>query len=341
MSKIRQRTKNLWIAGLVGASIMGTLFVGYMIYWQFHIQQVKKDVQMHYEQQITELEAAQKQQQAQFKKAWVMQTGIRAGTTIMAKDIVQRDVAIETAAADLVTNKDELIGKITKIDLTQNTPIMKSMLYADQITPADVRHEQFAQIILPLQLNNQDVIDVRIQFPTGQDYIVLSKKKVQLIGTNIVSVQLNEQEILMMSSAMVDALIHHGSIYALTYVDPEMQDASIVNYPSNPEVLDLIENDPNIVEQAKTSLARVARQKLEKALAQLSSISGGQALRQPIQDQTKDQSGNVSNPSGQPLEYSVSPSKDDLVEPVKPDQTQVFEQPSGLNHDATEGPVLP
>ncbi|OPA74656.1 hypothetical protein BVG16_23140 [Paenibacillus selenitireducens] len=320
---------------------MGTLFVSYMIYWQFHIQQVKKDINEQYEQRISKLQEAQKQQQAQFKKAWVMKSGIMAGSKIMAKDIVQRDVTIEAAAANLVTNKEELIGKIAKIDLAQNTPIMKSMLYTDQVTPTDLRHEQFAQIILPLHLSNQDVMDVRIQFPTGQDYIVLSKKKVQLMGSNIVSVQLNEQEILMMSSAMVDAMIHHGSIYALTYVDPEMQSASIINYPSNAEVLDLIETDLNILEKAKTALAKVARQKLEKALEQQLSMSGGQSPRQPIQDHTNDTQLNASHPSTQPIENSLSPSKNDLVEPVTPDQTQVFEQQSGLDQDPIEGPVLP
>lgn len=89
---------------------------------------------------------------------------------------------------------------------------------------------------------------------------MLSKKKVKDLANGTIWYEMNEKEILTMSSAIVDAYINDASIYALSYVDPYVQDGAYVTYPANEKVLDLIESDPNIVEVAKQSLsADIAR----------------------------------------------------------------------------------
>ncbi len=49
-------------------------------------------------------------------------------------------------------------------------------------------------------MKKSDFVDVRIKFPTGQDYILLSKKKVEDLSNNRVWYHMNEKEILSMSS---------------------------------------------------------------------------------------------------------------------------------------------
>ncbi|GJM69319.1 hypothetical protein HMSSN036_15350 [Paenibacillus macerans] len=75
-------------------------------------------------------------------------------------------------------------------------------------------------------------MDIRIQFPTGQDYILLSKKKIEALAPGTVTVTLGEAEILSLSSAIVDAYLHKASIYALTYVEPYLQGKSTPTYPA-------------------------------------------------------------------------------------------------------------
>ena len=55
----------------------------------------------------------------------------------------------------------------------------------------------------------------------------------------------------MLSSALVDAYLHDATLYALTYVEPELQERAIPNYPPNAEVTKLIASNPNIVKKAE------------------------------------------------------------------------------------------
>jgi hypothetical protein len=61
----------------------------------------------------------------------------------------------------------------------------------------------------------------------------------------------NEEEILRMSSGVVDAyLFEEAYIYAVVYTS-ELQSSSIVNYPVNKVVEELIKKDPNIIQIAQ------------------------------------------------------------------------------------------
>ena len=53
------------------------------------------------------------------------------------------------------------------------------MLFENGVTPRDLRNQEFSYVSLPSKLKKDDVVDVRINFRTGQDYIVLGKKKVK------------------------------------------------------------------------------------------------------------------------------------------------------------------
>ena len=82
---------------------------------------------------------------------------------------------------------------------------------------------------------------------------------------------LTENEILSMSSAIVDAAKVQGSkLYATTYTEPGIQNAATPTYTTSKEVLKQIADDPNIVEQAKNELAnrynQSARETIDAAI---------------------------------------------------------------------------
>ena len=151
---------------------------------------------------------------------------------------------------------------VAKIDMNANTVITKSLIdLSDEVTTNDVRMQEYNSIVLPVDLFTDDYVDIRLLLPNGQDYIVVSKKKVtvpDLNGeylTDTIQMKMSEDEILSMSNAIVEAYKIDGSkLYATKYSEAGMQEASTPTYVVNKAVASLIEVDPNIVSTAKAAL---------------------------------------------------------------------------------------
>lgn len=270
MSVIRQRTKNLIYAGLVGAlatAIVSTV-LGIFTYSQWSKE--KAIIRADYEQKLLEAEQIKQEQSKQRKKVLVAKKNIKAGQKLTTEQFTQVELPSDQIPENIIVSPKQLDGKITKIDISKNGTVLPSMLFEEDITPDDLRNSEYTEIILPTKLTKDDFVDVRINFPTGQDYIVLGKKKVEDLLNGTVWFEVNEQEILTMSSAVVDAYLHEAKIYALSYVDPYFQDKPIVNYPVNEKVLELINSDPNIIRLAKSKLNKNDRILLERDLDSMS-----------------------------------------------------------------------
>lgn len=115
-----------------------------------------------------------------------------------------------------------LAGRRLKIDVSKNTTLTEDMLVdIDGMPTDDLRLEEFAMITLPSDTVKGEYVDVRIAFPTGEDFSVLIGKKVEKYTDNTVFFKLTEDDILSMSSAIVEAYLYEGTeIYATKYVDP-------------------------------------------------------------------------------------------------------------------------
>ncbi len=145
---------------------------------------------------------------------------------------------------------------IMKIDIPAGTIITKEMLAESTADISDdLRIQEFNMIVLPSQLIEGEYIDIRLSLPRGQDYIVLSKKKVLQATETGVWLQLSEEEILTMNNAIVESYTIDGSkLYALPYTQPGIQGELEPTYPVSAEVLQLIMSDPNVIEDAKNAL---------------------------------------------------------------------------------------
>lgn len=154
---------------------------------------------------------------------------------------------------------------VAKIEMRANTVVTSSMLVkSDEKTTADLRIQEYNMLQLASQIAIDDYIDIRFRLPSGQDYIVVSKKKVEIPqiegvdSVNTIWVQLTEDEILAMSNAIVENYMIEGSLlYTTKYVEPGTQDKAIPTYVPSAEVQLLMRNnDPNIVETAKNELLK-------------------------------------------------------------------------------------
>jgi hypothetical protein len=270
VSVIRQRTKNLIYAGLVGVLATAVISVGLGIYSYSQWTNEKAIIRAEYEQKLVEAEKIKQEQMKQKKQVLVAKHDIKAGKKLSADDFTPAELPIDQVPENIIVNNKQLEGKFTKIDISKNGTIIPSMLFEDGITPDDLRKLEYTEIMLPTKLKKEEYVDVRVNFPTGQDYIVLGKKKVKDLMNGTVWFDVNEQEILSMSSAVIDAYLNDAKIYALSYVDPYMQDSPIVNYPVNQKVLDLINTDPNLKRIAKSELSKNARILLDRDLDSMS-----------------------------------------------------------------------
>ena len=201
----------------------------------------------------------------------VLSKDVESGGKITSADLISVEVPSEAAptqgtigpASFTVDAEGNEIAAIAKVNLKANTILTEDMIVADgEETGSDVRRQEYNSIVLPMDLVTEDYIDIRLMLPSGQDYIVVSKKQVEIpmVGgvdsTDTIIVEMSEDEILMMSNALVDAYMIEGSkLYATKYTEPGNQDASTPTYVVGNEVAQLINSDPNIVEQAKTALA--------------------------------------------------------------------------------------
>ena len=187
---------------------------------------------------------------------------VDSGQEFQQSDLTTTQVIKSNAPTDYLTPSDLGDKNMAKINLTSGTVLSKEMVYTeDEDVGNDVRKQEYNMIILPADLETGDFVDIRITFPSGIDYIVVSKKQVEIpnIGgvdsTDTVWMNLTEDEILAMSNAIYEAYQLTGSkLYINKYSEPGMQEEATPTYPVKREVLQLIEGNPNIVNEAKNAL---------------------------------------------------------------------------------------
>ena len=126
---------------------------------------------------------------------------------------------------------------------------------------------------MPVDLAPDEYVDIRFTLPTGEDYIVASKKQVSIpvvdgvYSTDTIQMKLNESEIMCMSCAIVENYKIPGSkLYAVRYSDAGIQDAATTTYIPSTSVVNLIKTDPNVVNSAIKALREPRKPEIDNAL---------------------------------------------------------------------------
>lgn len=170
----------------------------------------------------------------------------------------------ENPAPNVENNNNQEGDKTSKlyaaINIPKGTVITSDMLVqnTDAISPnSTVRTVEYSTITLPSELLAEETIDVRISFPTGQDFVVLSKKFVKKTDAESVWIDVDEEEILRMNSAIIESyLINGAKLYAVNLSKPGIQKKAIATYPVNSSVYSLLNIDPNVSNIAKDNLMK-------------------------------------------------------------------------------------
>lgn len=243
MNPMQRKANNYLLIG-----ILGTLLVtGTVIVFLF--------------MQLNNLKQEAKKQQTNSKTVYVLAQDVKSGETVSYDKLIKK--SIQNAAIPENALSVELTEKtIAKIDLKIGTVITDNMVEEfENKTTSDIRKQEYNTIILPTQIQSGDYIDVRLRLSNGVDYIVVSKKKVEIPqidgvdSANSIDINLNETEIMVMSNAIIEAFIDKGSLlYATTYVEPGLQSSVIPTYVPSGTVQSALNANPNIEQEAKNAL---------------------------------------------------------------------------------------
>ena len=212
--------------------------------------------------QLTNMKKEEQELEASYVTVYTLNKDVDSGDEVTEADFTITQVTNATAPTDYLTPSDLGTNMVAKIAMTRGTVLSKEMIYIDEtVTGNDVRKQEYNMFILPSDLVTGDYVDIRLQMPSGTDYIVVSKKRVEIPNisgvdsTDTISIELSEDEINMLSNAIVDAFKTNGAkLYVNKYTEPGIQEASTPTYPVSYDVLQLINGNPNIVEEARNAL---------------------------------------------------------------------------------------
>ncbi len=242
---MQKKARNSFLLGMFITMIIAAAVIGFLLY-QMKLKQDEEE----------EIELAK-------KSVYVLAQDVTAGSTVALKDdsgkilLTLTEVDSTIAPTTIIALTDITENSLFKVDLAAGTILTSDLIVeAEDVTSDDTREQEFNMVILPTYLAADDYIDIRLRLPSGEDYVVVSKKKVIDTDEETVWLNLGEDEILTLANAIVEAYQIAGSLlYANTYVEPGLQVAATVTYVPSDSVIKLIAADPNVVEEAKSALA--------------------------------------------------------------------------------------
>lgn len=256
---MQRKVRNSFIAGIF-VMLLIVLIVGAAVF--FLIVKPKMDKAKEEEQQIAYV--------YRLKKGF----SVSSGQEITSNMVEEVEIPITTNTTDFFQAKRQgSDGKLTsvafaggytsKVDLVEGTILTKSILNeADEETLGDsTRYVEYNVITMPTTLEVDDFVDIRLRLPNSHDLIVISKKQVMNLYGQTIGLNLSEEDILILNSAIVETFVMNGSaeLYLAKYVEPGMQEKATYTYSPTGEVIELIQSDPNIVSTARDAIAEKYR----------------------------------------------------------------------------------
>lgn len=197
------------------------------------------------------------------KEVCVLSADVNSGDSITSGSLTKVVAMADSVPSDAITASALTEKSVAKVNLKKGTIITSALIQDsdDKTTNNDVRIQEYNMLKISSQIKTGDYIDVRLRLPSGLDYIVVSKKKVevpQIAGVdseNTIWVNMTEDETLLMSEAIVETYTMKGAIlYTTSYVEPGMQNAATPTYVATESVVNLITNDPNVIDEAKSAV---------------------------------------------------------------------------------------
>ncbi len=197
---------------------------------------------------------------------YVASAEIKAGDIITGTTVTVTETLSGQDKKNFMSETD--IGHKALVDIPTGMHILKNMI-AEEAMDDSKREVEFSLNLAGENIKEGDYTDIRLRYPNGEDYIVVSKSCISRIDTvkGYLYLKLSPDEIHLMSSALVDCFLKSGTyLYTTKYIAASYQEPSFVTYTPNEAVLSLIQQDPNVLEAARDYLSEGKRAGLEERL---------------------------------------------------------------------------
>lgn len=241
MNPMQKKARTSFLLGVLITLIIAAIVIAFLI---LQISKMKKE-----------------QEAIVYKTVYVLSQDVTSGDNLNGKaKLLKVESTYAPNNAITTENQGSYIkeGSTAKISLRAGTVLTTDMVNAEgKENTADVRTQEYNMVILPSQLVEGETVDIRLRLPSGEDYIVLSKKYIKQTDSETIWIDVSEEEILTMSNAVVEAYRMEGALlYATTYLDAGMQDAATPTYIASQDVISLMNSDPNITVTAMNALSQ-------------------------------------------------------------------------------------
>ncbi|MBR6504359.1 MAG: SAF domain-containing protein [Clostridia bacterium] len=236
INPMQRKARNSFLLGMLIMLIISAIIIGFLL--MLLVKEKKQE------------------QEEGIQKVCVLTSDVSSGEIIDSTMVSTANVPASAASSTALTSAP--VDMKSKLDLKAGTVLTQEMLYEteDEIRD-DLRKQEYNMIVLPVQMEIGDYIDIRLILPTGADFIVVSKKEVLDANETTVWLNMTEDEILLMSSAIVEAYKMNGAkLTATIYAEPGIQETATVTYHPSNNIGALINSSPNVVEEAKNALAK-------------------------------------------------------------------------------------
>lgn len=241
---MQRKSRNSFILGL----ILGLFFMGAIAAFLLYKLKLMKD------EETARI--------AKEKMVYVLSQDVKSGDELNASLFSLVSVTADAVPADTFVANSLPENAVAKIDLKRGTILSQaSVQESSEKETDDLRMQEYNMLKLSSQVQTGDYIDIRLRMPSGLDYIVVSKKKVEVpeVGgipsESTIWIKMNEAETLAMSEAIVESYMVEGSVlYTTNYIDPGLQAQATPTYIPSESVINLITTNPNVVNEAKTAI---------------------------------------------------------------------------------------
>lgn len=201
-------------------------------------------------------------------EVYTVSTAKKAGDEITEEDITSMWTYSALISDQYVQNVDDLIGRYYKIAVNPGTAITKNMVMDDELIDS-MRDRDITLDRMTVGITPGDYIDIRMTMPYGDDYVVLSHKRVQDIHDTTIKLYLTELEWNIYQGALVDYYLNseYGcTLYADRYIEPGLQQEAVNFYAVPDNIAALLQKNPNIVDKVEASNLNEWRQSIEEIL---------------------------------------------------------------------------
>jgi len=265
MSLIRQRSKNLLIAGVCGFFIALLCVIGISI---FVLRGNVQAVTWLLADKTVDIVERKPEENIEKKIGVYLLTQSVQKNQVISQTMLKRvDLLESLVPKNAVLDIEQIINKKGVMNLEENTLITQQLILDLDLQEVMSELIEIRDIPFPQIFAQGDRINLRIHYPSGQDYIVLENKEVVFVDTEQKSffISLTDEEILSFSSAREDIVLYPGTLFyvskEITIID-KLDATNLANkdawlytkYPLNPNSLQLscYSSDTLIMNQRKS-----------------------------------------------------------------------------------------